>query len=138
MDKLYSRRRIVLPKICFGKFSNGKRDIRKQRMLKISLTLVIALCAMVWIVSAINPVIDKLCLDSAKRKATLVSNEKATEVMASYEYEDLVTLYKDSEDNIAMVKSNIAVINKITSDIAVKIQEEFENNDETTVHLRLR
>lgn len=138
MDKIYSRRRIAIPKIFFSKFPNGKKDLRKAKLLKISLILIIAICVMVWIISGINPILNKLCIDISRKEATLVSNQKATEVMANYVYEDLVTIYRDDNGNVTMLESNIIAINEITSDVAIKIQEEFSNNDRSKIYLRLR
>lgn len=138
MDKIYSRKRITIPKVYYENFSNKKISIRKKRMLKISLILIIAISTMFIIIDGINPIINKLCIDASKREATLVSNQKATEVMANYAYEDMVTVYRDNNNNITMLKSNIKVINEITSDVAVKIQEEFGRQNENTMKLKLR
>ncbi len=138
MDKIYSRRRIAIPKMFFSKFPKGKDDLKKAKLLKILLIIIIAICVMVWIIGGINPIINKLCIDTSKKEATLVSNQKATEVMSNYVYEDLVTIYRDDDGNITMLQSNIIAINEITSDIAIKIQEEFSNKDKSKIYLKLR
>lgn len=138
MDKIYSRKRITIPKVLFSKFPERKEDLKKRKRIKASLILIIAIFTMVSIVNGINPIINKLCIDASKKEATIVSNKKATEVMANYTYDDMVTIYRDSNDNITMLKSNIIVINEITSDVAQKIQEEFIDNTESTMYLRAR
>lgn len=138
MDKIYSRKRVIIPKVFIGKDLKGNQNIRKIRLLKIAVIFIIAICSMIWIINNINPIINKLCLDVSKKEATLVSNKKATEVMANYTYEDLVTIYKDGEGNVSMIKSNIIKINEITSDVATKIQEEFDKNSESKTNLKLR
>lgn len=138
MDKIYSRKRITIPKVLFSKFPERKEDLKKRKRIKASLVLIIAIFTMVSVVNGINPIINKLCIDASKKEATIVSNKKATEVMANYTYDDMVTIYRDSNDNITMLKSNIIVINEITSDVAQKIQEEFITNTESTMYLRAR
>lgn len=138
MDKIYSRKRITIPKVLFSKFPERKEDLKKRKRIKASLILIIAIFTMVSIVNGINPIINKLCIDASKKEATIVSNKKATEVMSNYTYDDMVTIYRDSNDNITMLKSNIVVINEITSDVAQKIQEEFITNTESTMYLRAR
>ncbi len=138
MDKIYSRKRLTVPKILVSRFSERKEYLKKIRRIKISLVLIIAVITMVSIVNGINPIINKLCIDASKKEATIVSNKKATEVMANYTYEDMVTIYRDSNNNITMLKSNIIAINEITSDVAQKIQEEFVDNTESTTYLRAR
>ena len=58
------------------------------------------------------PIFEKICRDKAKGIATMVTNQKATEVMAIYEYSDIIKIHKDSNDNITMIESNIVNINK--------------------------
>ena len=127
-----------MPKVCFNRIPNGKIDIRKKKMLKSSLILIIAILVMFFIIKSINPIINKLCLDESKKKATLISNRQATNVMSRYSYDDIVTIYRDSNDNITMLKSNIIAINEITSDVAIKIQEEFEKNSESEIYVKIR
>ena len=62
----------------------------------------------------------------AKSVATKVSNIKATEAMAKYEYNDILVISKDENGNINRVGTNVFTINKIISDIPVYIQEELE------------
>jgi len=46
MEKIYSRRRIQMPRIVFSKFSY-KKDVRKLRAFKVAIALVIAIVVMV-------------------------------------------------------------------------------------------
>lgn len=137
MDKIYSRKRIRLPRLYFSRIPNGKIRIKNKRLLKIGLILSIAIIVMIVIISSINPIIDKICLDVSKNKATSIANKKTTEVMAKYSYNDLITIYRDNQDNITMIKSNITTINDITSNIATKIQEELENDNTSRVNIKL-
>jgi len=138
MDKIYSRKRIQMPKIYINRFPKDKKDKKRQIMLKISIILIIAVCVMLRIIRGINPIINNLCIDASKRESTLVSNRIATEVMSHYSYDDMVTIYRDNNNNVTMLKSNIITINEINSDVAMKIQEEFEKNDQIKTHLRFR
>lgn len=134
MDKIYSRKKLHIPNIYFGR----KMNVQKQKYLKASVILIIAIIAMCVIINSINPIIDKVCVDECKSKATKISNEKATEVMANYAYTDIVTIYRDNNENITMLESNIVVINEITSNIASKIQVGLNEDSESTVYIKLR
>lgn len=136
MDKIYTRKRIRLPKVRFLDFS--KRGKKKKIAYEVTFILIISMITLTLIIKSISPIIDKACMDTAKAKATIVSNNMATEVMKRYTYDDLVKIYKDSNGNITMVQSNIIAINEITSDVAVKIQDELIKNDESNVDLKLR
>lgn len=135
MDKIYSRKRIHIPNVVYGKFNNNYEP--KNKILKIVLIVFIAIMFANIIIKAINPIINTLCEDKAKSIATIISNEKATEVMANYEYEDLMTIYRDSNDNITMIKANIIPINKIISDVAVEIQNALNEEESKNLYIRL-
>ena len=138
MEKIYSRKRIHIPKLYRNAFPNKRIDKTRQILIKIIAILVISIIFMCIIINAINPIIDKLCVNASKEKATLISNKKATEIMSNYSYEDMVTIYRDKDDNITMIKSNIIAVNEITSDVAIKIQEEFEKNRDSRINVKLR
>ena len=57
--------------------------------------------------------------------------------MKNYEYDELVTIHKDSNDKINLIETNVIEINKIISDVAIKIQEEIDNtkDDDLGIHL---
>lgn len=126
-----------MPRLYISKFPNKKLDIRKQKVLKVALILIIAIVVMFVILSSINPIIDKICLDVSKSKATSITNKKTTEVMSGYSYDDMITIFRDNDNNIKMIKSNITVINEITSSIAIKIQEALENEGDATTYIKL-
>lgn len=134
MDKIYSRKRIKLPYIR----KNGKRMFKNNLSFEIAVILIIAIITLGVTIKSITPIIDRVCADAAKIKATIVSNNMATEVMKNYKYDDFVKIYKDGNGNITMLQSNIITINEVTSSVAVKIQEELINSEESIIHVKLR
>ena len=171
MDKIYSRKRLLIPKIKrrnkrsgirgttfssafsnykvsgissgtgingFGNFGNknlGK--IFDRKLIKIAIIVIIAVCIANRIIATIEPTMDVLCIDMAKSIATKVSNEQATAVMEKYKYEDISNVIRDEQGNIKMIQLNVAIVNSITSDVALKIQEGLENckGDEFSIKL---
>ena len=117
MDRIYSRWRIRIPKI---------KEKRNRKKLKIIVIFIIAILTVIVSIRAVNPIFEKMSEAEAQAIATKISNEKATEVMANYKYQDLVTIMKDNNGNITAITSNIIPINEIISDVAVKIQEELD------------
>lgn len=105
--------------------------------MKILFILLIALTTMIRCIKSIEPIFNTICKKEAIGVATQISNNKATEVMKKYEYEDLATIIKDEKGNVTMVKSNIIPINKIISDVAVEIQSELEKMESKDVGIRL-
>ena len=97
MDKIYSRRRIKLPKFDFlyrqPKHPNYKNI---NKVLKITCIICIACITSYVIIRSISPIIDKQCINMAKSIATKICNEQATIVMSRYKYDDLCNVTKDS------------------------------------------
>lgn len=135
MDKIYSRTRFIIPSI-FHKQYNKDNKI-KVKILKISTILIIAIISFTKIIDAIIPIIDKQCENAAKSIATKISNEQATRVMSRYSYDDLCNISKDANGNISMISSNVITINEIISDIAIKIQEELDKEENSNFNIRL-
>lgn len=138
MDKIYTRKRIRMPYIKYNGIQKGRMLFRRKIVLEIIIILLIAIITLITIIRAINPIIDRICEDAAKTKATIVSNNIATEVMKNYKYNDLINLHRDKNGNITMIQSNIVTINEITSDVAVKIQKELINSEESMGEIRFR
>ena len=129
MYKIYSRHRIRWPQKL-----NSKKG---KRMLKVIVILMIAFLVAKLILDSILPVFDKMCEEKAISIATVISNNKATEVMAEHTYDEIFTIEKDKNGNIAMIKSNVIPINEIISDVAVKIQEELEKREDDNIQIPL-
>ena len=129
MYKIYSRHRIRWPKKL-----NSKKG---KRMLKVIIILMIAFTVAKIILDSILPVFDKLCEEKAMSIATIISNNKATEVMSEHTYDELFTIEKDNNGNITMIKSNVIPINEIISDVAVRIQEELEKREDDIIQIPL-
>lgn len=130
MDKIYSRTKISIPR-------NVKKIKNKKKFIFIIFFLITIITSVKIMIDSVSPVFEKLCEDEAKSIATLVTNEKATEVMNKHNYEEMFTIEKDSSGNITMVKSNIYPINDIISDAARKIQEDLNSRGKEDIEIPL-
>ncbi len=135
MDKIYSRKRIKVPNV---KLFRKRGFFRKKVAVEIILVLCIAVITFYMVFKAIVPIMDAVCKDAAKAKATMVSNDVATDVMKKYTYDDFVSIYKDNQGNVTMLQSNVVTINEITSSVAMKIQSNLLEDDESKVNVKLR
>lgn len=129
MDKIYSRTKIKIP--------NGINK-KKKKTIVIFIILVIAFSTVKITLDAISPIFDTLCENKAKSIATKISNEQATEVMKEHTYDELFSIEKDNNGNITMIKSNVIPINEIISDVAIKIQNEINNQGRENIQIALR
>ena len=130
MPKIYSRTKIRIPNI----FTNVKHK-RKMAMIIIFITAIVI--SVKLMLNAVNPIFDTLCENEAKSLATIISNEQATNVMREHSYDELFTVEKDANENVTMIKSNVIPINEIISDVAIKIQEEINQQGRQDIQIAL-
>lgn len=134
MYKIYSRKRFLI-KPYISKLPKGTKDKNKKKMLKILIIISIIFLIIERIFSHIEPVFESMCEEKAKSLATIITNQQTTIVMNNYKYDDLYSVEKDSNGNITLIKSNIAPINNMLSDLAEKIQKEFDNIERTSINI---
>lgn len=138
MDKIYSRSRIKIPKLPNINLQNSPQIPEKKKILIIAVSIiVIAIITCNIILKSFSPIYETLCRNRAKSIATVISNQEATKVMKDYTYEDLITIYKDKNENITMIKSNIIPINKIISDVGEYTQKRIDEEGENQVGINL-
>ena len=58
--------------------------------------------------------------------------------MKEHTYDELFSIEKDNNGNIAMIKSNVIPMNEIISDVAIKIQNEINNQGRENIQIALR
>jgi len=136
MASIYSRRRIRLPKMIYKNF-NSCNNHNVNKVIKFIAILLIAIVTFTMAVNGITPVFEEHCSNKAKSIATIICNEESTKIINNYKYEDLVTVYKDTSDNITMLKSNIITINLIISDVAEKIQKRLNEVEQEQIGIRI-
>lgn len=124
MHKIYSRRRF---RILQGKY--------KKKISKMIIILTIAFETAAIILNNINPIFEKVSIYEAKKVATFISNEQTTLVMKNYNYDSMFSVEKDSEGNVSMIETNMYRVNLIISDIAYKIQEEFQKPENNSISI---
>lgn len=135
MSKIYSRPRIKLPKIFITSGNLSKSNSSKKKISKILVIFIIAFITARIIYSAIIPIFDILCKNKAQSIATIVSNNKATEVMKEHTYDEFFLIEKDNNGNITMIKSNVGTINEVISDVAVRIDEGIKEYNNEKIYI---
>ena len=135
MHKIYSRKRLIIPKIKNLNFNPKEKKYGKAMWG--TLAVIIALCVVIFLAKTITPLFEKICKDEAKGIATIITNQEATNVMREYSYQDLFTIEKDANGDISMIKSNVFPINEVTSDIALRIQEGIDKEGREKINIPL-
>lgn len=127
MDKIYSRFRI-----CSFNIKPAKKFL-----LIILIIIVIAYSTALTIINSINPTIERQSRTIAKRTAERFSNEASLEVIKDLKYDDLCAIEKDNNGNIIMMNLNVINVNKISSEIALKLQNKLNEVDNNSIKISL-
>ena len=121
MDKIYSRNRIKLPKLKIIKLDNKKL----RKIYFTALILIITITTGYSVLKSIDPIFEGLCISKAQGIATDITNRKSSEVVGRYNYQETVKLIKSDDGKNSILKTDIVMLNKIVSDIAIEIQNEL-------------
>lgn len=136
MDKIYSRRRFIIKP--FGFYSRGTKNYRLLKKIFKFLTIILISAYGFKIgFDYLEPVYESLANQKVKSIATIITNQQSTIVMNNYQYEELYTIEKDSSGNATVIRSNVAPINNMISDLTEKIQTEFDKVPTDTVYMTL-
>ena len=117
MDKIYSRRRIRLPKAVTYYSGNNKKPV-----IKIIIVILISVITAYSIIQGIGPIFEGLAIQKAKAIATEIMNKKTSEVLAKYDYKDLVWIMEDENISNNILRTDVVTINKIASEIAIEVE----------------
>ena len=99
MDKIYSRHRLIIPKVnisIFNKKNSKKKKKTKQKLFSIIIVFIVAAITISRINNSISKILEQQCKMKAKSIATRISNSQATAIMKDYSYDDLFNTLKDS------------------------------------------
>ena len=129
MDSLYSRRRIKIPKIK-GFYTNNKNA---KRFFSIFAILLICSYTFYNLFKSLNPIFENLCLEKAREIGTNIMNEAANVVLDNIDYNEILTIEKDKNSNV--LKTDVVVINKIASDIALEAEKRFQELKDETIQI---
>ena len=85
----------------------------------------------------ITPMFEEMCYLRARLIAAQIVNKKTKESIENIDYNDLITIIRDNDGNITMVKANVISINRISAVLTIDIQEALENKEQTLIKIPL-
>ena len=119
MDKIYSRKRIKIPKVEL--FYTNNKNAKKG--FSIFIIVIISAITFYSLFKSINPIFEKLCIEKAREIGTYIINNASTIVLDNTEYKNIV-IVEENEGN-KVLKTDVVIINKIASDIALEAEKQF-------------
>ena len=130
MDLIYSRKRIKVSKVSgFYKNKNAKK------IFSIFITFIITIFTFYILFFSINPIFEGLTREKAKEIGTKIINESSNKILDKAEYSNIVTIESINNNNI--LKTNVKTINKIASDIALEVEEKFQELENEKIKIPL-
>ena len=101
--------------------------------------IIIAMSSIVYIMAVMRPAFCALAENQAKQLAVLTINNAISEKLSkeNTDYHDIVDFERNSENNINAVKSNLAGISKLKSDLNLEITEKIAKIDQSTLKVPL-
>lgn len=134
MDKIYSRPRIKIPKIQMP-YKRGGNNAQKKKLMKLFIILLIAIIVAKISFDYINPMFEEMCYLRAKTIAARIVNDKTKESIQNIDYNDLITIVRDNNGSITMVKANVLAINRISAELTIDIQEGLQNESQILIYI---
>ncbi len=139
MDKIYSRFR--LPKIIYTPENNKKNKKVNQKyknfLVLMIVAIIIAYATAINIINSINPMLERQSRVLARSTAAKLSNEASKEAMKDLTYQDLCIVDKDENGNVTMMKLNVTNVNKVTTQIALDIQNALNERTNNSFYIRI-
>ena len=120
MDCIYSRKRIKIPKVR-GFYTNKKNA---KKFFSIFIIILIAFFTFYSIFKSLNPIFEGLCTEKAREIGTYIMNDASNKVLDNIDYKNIVTIGENGENRV--LKTDVVVINKIASDIALEAERQFK------------
>ena len=131
MDKIYSRHRIKIYKF---KPNNTRRKTAYKKTIKLGTILLIAFLTVYTILKSLNPIFEGLCISKATIITSNIVNGTTRDILAKYQYKDLVQVIHNDSDNTNILKADVATINQIISEISLEITNKLSNMDIKNFH----
>ena len=118
----------------------ARLNLRQANRWLVFLTVVMIISTVGFSAYAkLTPIIASLAESKAAQIATIAMNEAINKCMTDNEiqYDDLVILQKNANGQITAVSTNVALTNRIKSQLALDVQERIAAIDESDVEVPL-
>ena len=115
----------------------NSKDLKKI-IVVVSILAVISVLigSFVYIDNSLTPTIKVLAETKAEELANRSINKSVAEIIKDeVNYSDLMNTKVDNEGKITMIESNTVMMNKVASDVALRIQEELKQVKTTTSYI---
>ena len=129
MDSIYSRKRIKIPGIK-GFYTKNKNA---KKFFSIFIVVIVAAFTFYSLFQSINPIFEGLCVEKAREIGTYIMNNASNKILNNIEYNNIVQIEENGSNRV--LKTDVVVINKIASDIALEAEKQFDEIEKETIKI---
>lgn len=124
IEKIYSRRRIRMPKMKFPKLN-----------FLVWIILIIVIVSIISFIAESYPIFTASCINAASSRAVNIVNEEVQNATQNYSYNDLIEIEKDEDGNVTLIKANTLLINRLISEITGNVQKRIDQSPTAMVYI---
>lgn len=129
MDSIYSRKRIKIPRVK-GFYTNNKNA---KKIFSIFIIIMIAALTFYSLFKSVNPIFEGLCIEKAREIGTYIMNNASNMILEKNDYSNIVKIEQNGNERV--LKTDVVVINKIASDIALEAEKQFDKLEKETIQI---
>ena len=129
MDSIYSRKRIKIPKVD-GVCTNNKNA---KKIFSIFIIILIAFFTFYVLLKSVGPIFEGLAIEKAREIGTNIINKASNKVLNDTDYKEIVKIEEDEGSKV--LKTDVVVINKIASDIALEAEKQFTEIEKENIKI---
>lgn len=107
----------------------------KAILIKILLIFIIIILFFQYVSEKLEETVLILCKAKVESIAITISNKAIDDVVEGKKYEDFITFVKDDNGKIIALKSNVVEMNNFASEIALKVQEMYDELDDIYIYV---
>ena len=110
----------------------GQMNVKKSFVLFLIFFVIFIILSIIFL-KKVAPIIKVACDSTAKSIGVKITEETVGELIQDVKYETLMNLTYNREGKIIAISANIVELNKLSSQIAYKIQEKLNNLGKVTI-----
>lgn len=114
----------------------GQMNLKKSFVPLIFIVILVIVFS-TRIIKSVVPIIKVTIENQAKAIGIQVTEETINSVIESINYDKLIDISYNDQGKVVAISANTASLNKLSSEIACKIQERLNNLDKVTVNIPL-
>lgn len=110
-------------------YTKPKKSVRKPTFIILLLILLLIFYKLISLFNKnIFPAVIELSKTKVNTEVTEVISEKSIELFSEeFNYDEMIIIDKDKDDNINLIRANASLLNKLTSELTIRCNDELKD-----------